>query len=87
MAKYFVLNPAEEAALLKEQKGSGGFQTLMRRLQKSYRRRSQELPVPSDHDIEQIQRYALDHGQGTWEEDLKILFSRHLGPTLGRVSS
>ena len=86
MAKYFVLNPAEEAALLKTVRGVGGFQSLMRRLQKSYRRGSNELPIPSDHDTELIQRYAFDYEQGGFEEDLMAIFARHLGPTLGRES-
>jgi hypothetical protein len=84
MAKYYVLNEAEEACLLKPVKGRGGFQTFMRRLQNSYRRGSQELPVLTDDDLEQMQKYAFDYGHGKWEEDLKTIFSRHLGPSLGR---
>jgi hypothetical protein len=80
---YFVLNPSEEAALLKPQKGTGGFQSFMRRLQKAYRRPTQELPISAE-DIEQMQRYAFDYAQGGWETDLRAIFSRHLGPTLGR---
>lgn len=84
MANYFVLNEQEEACLLKPQRGKGGFQSFMRGLQGSYRRGSQELPTPTDDQVDQIQRYAFDYGQGTWEEDLKTIFARHLGPNLGR---
>lgn len=83
MARYFVLDETEESALLKTQTGKGGFQSFMRRKQSEYRRGSQELPI-TDEDIDQIQRYAFDYEQGGWENDLKAVFSRHLGPTLGR---
>ena len=85
MAKFYVLNKAEEDRLLKPQKGKGGFQDFMRKRQESYRPASQELPVLTDEEIDRAQRYAFDHGQGTWEEDLKTIFSRHLGPNLGRT--
>ena len=83
MARYLVLDGTEEAALLKKQTGVGGFQSFMRRKQSEYRRGSQELPI-TDEDIEQIQRYAFDYEQGGWENDLKKVFSRHLGANLGR---
>lgn len=82
-SRLLPLSSDEVLVLMKKQVGSGGYQSLMRRLQKGYRKGSQELPITQE-DIEQIQRYALDHGQGTWEEDLLKIFSRHLGPTLGR---
>ena len=84
MANYYVLNAEEEACLLKKQVGKGGFQDFMRKRQKSYRHGSQELPVLTEEEIDQAQRYAFDYGQGTWEEDLKAIFARHLGPNLGR---
>ena len=84
-SRFLVLNKEEESHLLKRQNGQGGFQSFMRRLQKQYRRGTQELPV-TDDDIDQIQRYAFDYQQGGWEEDLKAIFARHLGPTLGRDS-
>lgn len=83
-SRLLPLDSDEVLVLMKRQVGSGGYQSLMRRLQKAYRSGSQELPV-TEEDIEQIQRYALDHGQGTWEEDLMKIFSRHLGPSLGRT--
>jgi hypothetical protein len=84
VAKYYVLNAEEEACLLKPQRGQGGFQTFMRNRQKAYRKGTQELPVLTDEEIGQAQRYAFDYKQGGWEEDLKAIFSRHLGPNLGR---
>lgn len=82
-SRFLVLNSEEEAVLLKSQRGTGGFQNFMRRLQKAYRRPTQELPI-TDDDIDQAQRYAFDYEQGGWEADLIAIFSRHLGPTLGR---
>jgi hypothetical protein len=81
--RFFVLNPQEQDCLLKPQKGQGGFQTFMRRLQRVYRRGTQELPI-TDDDMDQMQRYAFDYEQGGWEDDLVTIFSRHLGPKLGR---
>ena len=84
-SRFLVLNRDEEAVLLKVVRGQGGFQGFMRRLQKAYRRRTQELPI-TDDDIDQMQRYAFDYTQGGWEDDLLAIFSRHLGPRLGRES-
>jgi hypothetical protein len=80
---YLVLNAQEEAALLKSQKGTGGFQSFMRRKQKEYRRGTQELPITTA-DLDQIPRYAFDYDEGGWEDDLIAIFSRHLGTNLGR---
>ena len=83
-SRFFVLNPAEEAVLLKAVRGQGGFQAFMRRLQEQYRRGSQELKY-TDDDLKNIPHYASDFpGGGGWEDDLKAIFSRHLGPNLGR---
>jgi len=85
-SRFLVLNKQEEACLLKPQRGKGGFQSLMRRLQDSYRSGSQELPELSPEDLKQVQAYAFDYEQGGWEDDLKTIFARHLGPNLGRES-
>jgi hypothetical protein len=83
MRQFLVLNEGEIAALRKQVKGQGGFQSLMRRLQGQYRPGTSELRIEDD-DVEQIQHYAFDYEQGGWEDDLMAIFSRHLGPTLGR---
>jgi hypothetical protein len=82
-SQFLVLNEAEIEILLKPVRGQGGFQNLMRRLQNQYRHGTQELRL-EDEDIEDIQRYAFDYEQGGWEDDLKAMLARHLGPTLGR---
>jgi hypothetical protein len=81
--RYIVLNEDEIARLLKPQKGTGGFQSLMRRLQSQYRKGTQELLV-TDEDLADIQSYAFDYKQGGWEDDLKAIFERHFGSKLGR---
>ena len=77
--RYIVLNEDEIGKLVKPQKGTGGFQSLMRRLQGQYRKGTQELLV-TDEDLSDIQKYAFDYKQGGWEDDLKTIFERHVGP-------
>ena len=86
MPKWVVLNDAE-IALLDEQdsssRGDGGFQRLMVDLKAGLRRPTKELKL-SDDDLERIPKYAFDYKQGGWEDRLKGIFSRTLGPNLGR---
>lgn len=86
MAKWVVLNNAE-IALLDEQdpasRGDGGFQRLMVDLQTGLRRSTKELKL-SDDDLARIPKYAFDYKQGGWEDRLKGIFGRTLGPNLGR---
>lgn len=86
MAKWVVLSDAE-IALLDEQdptsRGDGGFQRLMVDLQAALRRPTKELKL-SDDDLDRIPKYAFDYKQGGWEDRLKGIFSRTLGPNLGR---
>jgi hypothetical protein len=77
----------EEIARLDEQDpataGDGGFQNFLVSLQERLRRGTKELKL-SDDDLEKIPRYAFDYKQGGWEERLKAIFGRELGPNLGR---
>ncbi len=83
-SRFFVLDSSERAVLLKEQRGQGGFQTFMRRLQQQFRPGTNELKL-TDEDLDNIPHYAFDfEGGGGWEDDLKAIFSRYLGPNLGR---
>jgi hypothetical protein len=63
--------------------GDGGFQKLLVRLQRRLDRSSNEIDLTVD-DIEKIGRYAFDYGNGGWENRLTAIFSRVLGPNLGR---
>ena len=63
--------------------GVGGFQSLIVDLQKRLNRDTNELYL-SDRDLERIQRYAFDYKDGGWQDRLVEIFSRELGPKLGR---
>ena len=61
----------------------GGFQSFLVQLGRRCNRTTGELGL-SDSDRERIPRYAFDYGNGGWEERLKNIFERSLGPRLGR---
>ncbi len=63
--------------------GEGGFQSLLVRLQRNTDRRTGELCL-AEQDLERIPRYAFDYGNGGWENMLRDIFQRSLGPSLGR---
>ena len=63
--------------------GQGGYQSLLERFQRQLNRDTLELYL-SDDDLEKIPRYAYDYGQGGWQNRLEDIFSRELGPGLGR---
>jgi hypothetical protein len=64
-------------------KGDGGFQSLMVKLQMRTNRATGELFL-TPYFLERIPRYAFDYGNGGWENRLLAIFSRNLGPRLGR---
>ena len=61
----------------------GGFQKLLVDLQYSVDRKTGALALSDEHE-EKIARYAFDYKNGGWEDRLKRIFSRTLGPNLGR---
>ena len=63
------LSEAEAAALLRPVVGQGGFQSLLRGLQKGYDRKSRTVTLTDDQ-IEKINRYTMDYGQGGFEDRL-----------------
>lgn len=62
----------------------GGFQSLLVGLALRVERETGRLVLTS-RDIERIGRYAFDYGNGGWENRLRYVFERSLGPALGRV--
>ncbi|GHV22856.1 hypothetical protein AGMMS49959_14440 [Planctomycetales bacterium] len=78
-----VLNADEESSLLQVPAGNGGFQSLIKKLQKQFDPQTKEL-ILQDCDLEKIPRYAFDHKGGGWQSRLKMIFERHLGHNLGR---
>jgi hypothetical protein len=80
------LNPDEIEILDRQDPVSerdGGFQKLLVDLQYSLDRKTGALSLNDEHE-EKIPRYAFDYKNGGWEERLKDIFSRTLGPNLGR---
>ncbi len=61
----------------------GGFQGLLVDLQNSLNRETGALVLSNEHE-EKIPRYAFDYKNGGWEDRLKDIFARTLGPNLGR---
>jgi hypothetical protein len=80
---HYVLNRAELDELLRPVKGVGGFEGLIRRLQKQVNYGSSEIKLTAK-DLDDIQRYAFDYEQGGFEDRLLKIFGRVLGPRLGR---
>lgn len=80
------LTPGEMAELFRQHpstKGDGGFQSLMVKLQTRTNQTTGELILMPSL-LERIPRYAFDYGNGGWENRLMAIFSRSLGPRLGR---
>lgn len=65
-----VLEMDEASAFLKPVNGTGGFQSLLRALQKSYDRRTRTVTLTGDQ-IEKINRYTSEYGEGGFEDRLK----------------
>jgi hypothetical protein len=80
------LTASEMSALLKQdpsRKNRGGWQRLLVTLQEKLSRPDGSLNL-SAKDLERIPRYAFDYKNGGWENYLKTVFGRVLGPSLGR---
>jgi hypothetical protein len=84
--KDVVLTKAEIEALFIQEpstKGDGGFQSLLVGLQEKIDKESGKLSL-GDSELRRIPQYAFDYHQGGWEDRLKKIFGRVLGPRLGR---
>jgi len=80
------LNATEIARLDQQDPASendGGWQKLIVSLQKKVDRATGGLDLTSA-DLDKIPRYAFDYYKGGWENTLIAIFSRTLGPKLGR---
>ena len=85
MAKwlFYDLNREEMEELDRPVRGSGGFQSLMKRLQTQLNRGTGTIHLTAD-DLDDIRRLAFDYEQGGFEDRLVSIFGRVLGPKLGR---
>jgi hypothetical protein len=80
------LNQDEKNILLRQDpttETDGGFQKLLVTLQYLLDEATGVIELP-DILLERIPRYAFDYGNGGWENRLKGIFARILGPNLGR---
>ena len=83
---HITLTSGEMAELFRQHpstKGDGGFQSLMVKIQTRTNHATGELTLTPPL-LERIPRYAFDYGNGGWENRLMAIFSRSLGPSLGR---
>lgn len=63
------LSAVEAEAFLRPVVGQGGFQSLLRSLQGSYDRKTRTVTLSADQ-IEKINRYTKQYGQGGFEDRL-----------------
>jgi len=81
-----LLNPNEIKALMGQNpatENDGGWQSLVVKLQRKVDPSTGRI-VLSDKDLDRIPKYAFDYGNGGWENTLRKVFGRVLGPSLGR---
>lgn len=85
MPKYtfYELHREEIAELDRPIRGVGGFQSLMKRLQKQLNHGTGTIHLTAD-DLEDIRRSAFEYAEGGFEDRLVAIFGRVLGPKLGR---
>jgi hypothetical protein len=77
------LTADEVEALFQALHGSGGFQSLLAKLQRKCNQQTDAIHLDDD-DLRRISEYAFDAGQGGFQDRLMRIFSRSLGPGLGR---
>jgi hypothetical protein len=80
---FYELTREEIAELDRPARGVGGFQNFIKRLQSQVNHATATIRLTGD-DMEEIQRYAFDYDQGGFQGRLLFIFSRVLGPHLGR---
>jgi hypothetical protein len=82
----FHLYPSEYKEILREDlngQSQSGFDQFMEKLRQQTDRISGIIKLEAD-DLNRIQTYALDSGNGYWRVRLETIFKRKLGPHLGR---
>lgn len=62
------LTDRQVAKIMRPVKGKGGFQTLLRRIQKQV---SGNILTASNEDIERLIHYSFDYGHGGFQEQAK----------------
>jgi hypothetical protein len=72
VARTITLTADEESALMRKVNGSGGFQSLLRMLQRSYDKDTRTVRLSGD-EVERIVRYTTEYGWGGFEGRLEAL--------------
>lgn len=77
MYKIYIknLSPEDIEPILKEVSGRGGFQGLIRKLQRQYSSEDRSIFLESD-DIDRMIRYSHEYGQGGFQDRIKKLIER-----------
>jgi hypothetical protein len=78
------LNEAEREILYRQDTGTGGdggWQSLLVGIQRALNEQTGEVTL-TESQMERIQRYAFNYGNGGWEDRLSGIFGRTLGPRL-----
>jgi len=81
-----ILTPEEREILFKQDpatKNDGGWQRLLVTLQELTDDETGETSIPPVI-LRRLHRYAFFYGNGGWEDRLRAIFERSLGPNLGR---
>jgi hypothetical protein len=81
--KFHELTDDEFAELMRPARGQGGFQTFIRRLQGQVNPATHTARL-TDNDVTDIQHYAFDFQEGGFQDRLRLIFARVLGPNVGR---
>ena len=67
--KKFSLSLEQIGELLKDQKGTGGFQSLMNMI------KNKPATIEfTDDEMDRLTKYANEYGQGGWQDKLKNIF-------------
>ncbi len=67
------LNQEQKKLLLIDNIGSGGFQSLMQRLQDNFNSQTMELILDREL-LEKVLRYAYNYDNGGWQQRLENIF-------------
>ena len=67
--KKFSLSLEQIGELLKDQKGTGGFQSLMNKI------KNKPATIEfTDDEMDRLTKYTNEYGQGGWQDKLKKIF-------------
>ncbi|MBA5248597.1 MAG: N-acetyl-gamma-glutamyl-phosphate reductase [Gammaproteobacteria bacterium] len=74
--KEIILKPQQREELLKNIRGSGGFQSLITKLQENFNKDTNKIKL-DDNLLEKIERYTNGYNNGGWQKRLNAIFKGH----------